>query len=259
MTLAIAVATADGIAMAADSRTSIGKPHHRILSDTTSKLFEVDGHGIATFGVAVLGQRNIAAHVEGFAATYGSPSGDVDELADAIVAHFQPLVAAHYQALGKPLPTGASIGFLVAGYQGAVGKVLEIGLPAGTIAEQRRTDTAPGAVWRGQTDVLDRVLQGVDLQLLAALAVANGQEAAFQALTPSLQQLAYDTAPGYVNLQDAVDLAEMAVEITKDIQRVAVHAAGVPVVAGVGGVTQLLVLMQDKHEWLRRAELTPRA
>jgi hypothetical protein len=69
VTLAIAVVAGDGIAVAADSRTSLqpeGK-QSRVLSDYTHKVFKVANIAIATYGYAFLSMRNIAGHMSEFA------------------------------------------------------------------------------------------------------------------------------------------------------------------------------------------------
>ena len=65
MTLAIAVATADGIVVAADSRTTFNPTDQpqRVLSDFTHKVFRVGNCAVATYGFAFLLGRNVAGHM----------------------------------------------------------------------------------------------------------------------------------------------------------------------------------------------------
>jgi hypothetical protein len=255
LTVAIAVTVADGIVLAADSRTTgeVGGVH-RVLSDATDKVFQVGKRAVATFGFAFLENRNIAAHMALYTVDRADPNRTVRELAEDLVSYFQPKVQAT-QAAGSPAGDEV-LGFLVCGYDDAVGLVYEVALPNGRVSELCRTDTMPGAVWRGQTDVITRLVQGVDWELLAYVAVASGLDAEFTALRPALEQLSYNFEFDAINLQDAVDLALLAIRSTIDVQRLTFGtAAGTPTVPGVGGPIQVIVVRAGQADWLQRTAL----
>src|ERR1700674_4216165 len=75
MTLAVAVVTADGVVVAADSRTTFngttsdGQNMSRVLSDFTHKVFQVGNVAVASYGFAFVNGRNIAGHMGDFVRT----------------------------------------------------------------------------------------------------------------------------------------------------------------------------------------------
>lgn len=257
LTVAIAVTVADGIVLAADSRTTaqIGGVH-RVVSDTTNKVFEVRGRAVATFGLAFLEQRNIAAHMAEYAVV-GTKSGDtVKEFAESLITYFDPKVKAAQAAGAQVQPGQIALGFVVSGYDGGVGVTYQAVLPSGTVTEMSRTDTNPGAVWQGQIDVISRLFKGLDWGLLANLAAANGLTKEFTALKPVLDRLGYNFAFDAINLQDAIDLAVLAIRSTIDVQRLTFGTiAGTPTVPGVGGSIQVLVVRSTGCEWIHRNAL----
>jgi hypothetical protein len=257
LTVAIAVTVADGIVLAADSRTTaqLGGVY-RAVSDTTDKVFVVSSRAVATFGWAFLERRSIAAHMAEYAVV-GTKSGDtVKEFAESLIAHFDPKVKAAQAAGPQIQPGQVALGFLVSGYDKGVGVTYQAILPSGAVTEMSRTDTNPGAVWQGQTDVIARLFKGLDWALLANLAAANNLTTEFTALRPVLDQLSYNFAFDAINLQDAIDLAILAIRSTIDVQRLTFGTvAGTPTVPGVGGPIQVLVVRPTGCEWLQRSVL----
>jgi hypothetical protein len=71
-----------------------------------------------------------------------------------------------------------------------------------------------------------------------------------------LEQLGYNFEFGAINLQDAIDLAVLAIRSTIDVQRLTFGTiAGTPTVPGVGGPIQVLVVRPTGCEWLQRSVL----
>jgi hypothetical protein len=98
--------------------------------------------------------------------------------------------------------------------------VLEFLLPSGTVNVVGVT-TNPGAAWRGQPDVLSRLLFGVDRTRVDPSAWPAAQRAALDALPYLIQWPIFA-------LQDAVDFATFAVRTTIDVQRFTDGTAGSP-------------------------------
>src|SRR5207245_465280 len=63
------------------------------------------------------------------------------------------------------------LGFLVAGYDAdGIGRIREVAVPGPYIQEETDITTAAlGVAWRGQTDVIRRLIKGFDRDLFAAL------------------------------------------------------------------------------------------
>src|SRR5438132_142376 len=64
-TVAVGVALSEGLVLAADSRltymTNQVYPGYKVLSDFTSKVFDIGKFGVATYGEAFLQDRSIAS------------------------------------------------------------------------------------------------------------------------------------------------------------------------------------------------------
>ena len=73
-----------------------------------------------------------------------------------------------------PPPDVATLGFLVSGYDDAgVGEAWEVTLPGRAVEQIATTTNGGGAAWRGQSDVVTRMVRGADLELLVRLAAVN--------------------------------------------------------------------------------------
>lgn len=269
MTLAVAVVTADGIVVAADSRTSlhvsnpvpagpIAPTAYRVASDFTHKVFDAEEVAVATFGEAFIDGRNVASHMAEFVATKAgscsTPQNGAAELADFFGRRYDAWVAAAQQP--APPPNITALGFLVGGYGNGVGEVYEVSIPARTATLIATTANGGGAAWRGQTDVVTRMIRGSDLELLGRLAPARNQQAEFAALRPTLDELGYIIPFDKMNLQDAIDFALLCIRTTIDVQRLTLGTvANRPNLSwpGVGGPIEIAtVTAVDKFAWVQR-------
>ena len=70
MTIVVCAASPDGIVLAADSRTtSTDGQRSRVVTDHAQKVFEIGSFGVATYGLASLGNRNIRGLMDEFLAS----------------------------------------------------------------------------------------------------------------------------------------------------------------------------------------------
>jgi hypothetical protein len=154
MTLAISIVGGDGIAVAADSRTSLQPTgtQFRVLSDFTHKVFRVANVAVATYGYAFLSGRNIGGHMSEFARRFSDDANpSAHEVASSLAEFFGERFELHISATAEaPIPPGATaLGFLVGGYDGGLGCLHEVAIPAQTVT--KITDSANGGgAWRGQ-------------------------------------------------------------------------------------------------------------
>jgi hypothetical protein len=261
MTLAVSIVGGDGIAVAADSRTSLqplGK-QSRVLSDFTHKVFKVANVAVATHGYAFLLGRNIAGHMSEFAQRFSddeNPSAQVvaESLNDFFGQRFDQHISMTEEA---PIPPGAiALGFMVGGYDSGLGCLHEVAIPAKTVS--KITDsTVGGAAWRGQTDVVARLIKGADLDLLARYAAEDGLVAEHAALAAQLAKMEYTIPWGLLNLQDAVDLAALLIRTTIDVQRLTHGTAGaLGSWPGVGGPIEIAtVTASSGFRWAQKTEI----
>lgn len=261
MTLAIAVVSADGVVLAADSRTSfyIGpSAPGRVLSDFTHKVFEVGNLGVATYGWAFLLKRNIAGHMAEFSQGVGESANDPEAFVDALATFFGDRIDNHItQGLDSDPGPIDQLGFLVGAFSNGIGTTYEIALPSRTVTELHTT-MSPGAAWRGQTDVIGRLVKGLDGDLLGRDAVAADLGSEFTALVPVFEGLEYVIPFQAMNLQDAIDFAVLAIRTTIDVQRLTfgtmAHAADGSW-PGVGGPIEIATLTASEgFTWVAKAE-----
>ncbi len=258
MTVAIGVVSGDGIVLAADSRTTRGGTPVRVLSDYTHKVFRVGRCGIVTYGWAFLANRNIAHHMAQFAIDLDGAEPGPEEMAARLADFFGDRIEQHF-ADGRderPEEGREVLGFVVAGFDDGEGKALDVFLPSRTVSVVLRSDS-PGAVWRGQTDVIRRLVKGVDIDLLEHLVGDGDLRSQLDALRPSIDALEYMIPFSVMNLQDAVDFAVFAIRTTIDTQRLTYGTIGHPGSwPGVGGPIEIgLITARGGFEWIQRTEL----
>ena len=256
MTLAIAVVTADGLVVAADSRTTAPGLPVRVLSDYTHKVFKAGDVALATYGFAFIQGRNIAGHMGEFVREVDEKAGP-QEVADRLCGYFGDRLDTHFNAgLDPRPPAGSALGFLVGGYEDHVGKLLEVKLPERQVDHQTDSTTG-GAAWRGQTDVMVRLIHGSDGALLMQEAAKLGLEAHAQALVPVLPKLTYNMRFDGMNLQDAIDFAVLCIRTTIDVQRLTYGTAALPGSwPGVGGPIEIAaVTPAEGFTWVQRTTL----
>lgn len=262
MTVAIAVVSADGVVMAADSRTTlrIGPPTvpTRVLSDYTHKVFQAGDAAIATYGWAFLVRRNIAGHMAEFTQGEGIGELPLDQLVDRVAESFGERFQEHVDDNPevRPAPGEVALGFLVGGYLNGRGKTYEITYPGGEVIPRSDSVDNPGAIWRGQTEVIRRLLKGVDLTALAAFAEEDGKQQSVEELRLIFEGIEYLIPFDAMTLQDAVDFAIFAIRTTIDTQRLTYgllrkHGSW----PGVGGPIEIATVTPSGFRWVQRTEI----
>jgi hypothetical protein len=262
MTLAVTVVCQDGVVVAADSRTTLA--NHRMLrvgSDYTHKVFESGRIAIATYGEAFVLGRSVASHMAEFAAREAGncdhPGPTAIRLAEFVGDRYDQDVT---EALDVSEPRVAELGFLVGGYDDAgVGEAWEVTLPDRTVEIIATTTDGGGAVWRGQSDVVTRIMRGSDIELLERLATAHKVVDELDALTPLLDACGYRIPFESMNLQDGIDLAVLCIRTTIDVQRLTLGpVATSPEFSwpGVGGPIEIAtVTASHGFRWVQRTLL----
>lgn len=254
MTIIVGVATPDGIVMAADSRTTsypdgiATNARHRILSDSAEKLFSIcDRFGVATFGQAFIGSKTIGGHMDEFiVSVQGDPPATIDDLADGLGTFFHDRYVAWRHDAGQPWDPSepAQLGFLIAGYDDkGIGHVKEVHVPGPSKPETGIDTTVLGLAYRGQEDVIHRLLAGVDWGALAASPL-NPDAGLIEELNKIEYRIIYP-----VTLQDGIDFATFLIRTTVDMQRFSDGLVGGPGgTPGCGGPTRVLVVMRRGAE-----------
>ncbi len=223
MTIAVCITVPEGMVFAADSRQTFtnSRGDVRVSSDNARKLFQLGPNILAlTFGWAFLLGRNTNSHVNDFKAALGAEALPVEEVASRLGQHFAQLYDRHIaenadQAVSE---NTYALAFLVGGYDpgGKAGKLFEVYIPKGEYYRRLDTDESPGAVWRGQSGAISRLLKGSDPGL-----------AELEGVSDELKKQIDEGVLGYkinywtMPMQDAVDLSLFLVDTVIQMQRFA--------------------------------------
>ena len=259
MTVTVGITTPDAIVLASDSRmTHHGPAGPRIMSDSSQKIFDVGRFGVATAGWAFIAENTIAGLMDQFLAQSSDDAArDVNAFTNALGEFFHAYFAAYGVPPGETWNTearGFPLMFQVAGYdRQGIGHIYDVKIPGPQRTLLANTTTQRRTVWQGQTDVIDRLLNGVDwVQLRLPHGVAEEIQ---QRVVESLQSLAY--IPLWpATMQDAVDYASFLIRTTIDMQRFSDGTAAAPgLIAGCGGPLQILVVERSGTRWATKPEL----
>jgi hypothetical protein len=253
MTIVVALATPDGLVLAADSRTTQfpdAQGHRtRIASDSADKLFLLCDHfGVATYGDAFIGDRTIAGLMSEFIAQLDPAPETGGDIARELGRFFDARYTQWREKIEVPIKPDdpVALGFIVGGYdETGIGRLHEVSIPGAVVTEQQITTADIGMLPRGQRDVIDRLLAGVDREVLEATEVSVPPEVA-----NALNQLAYNLQFP-ITLQDGIDFASFLIRTTIDMQRFSdgtlAFGVGLP---GCGGPTRIAVVRRSEAEWI---------
>ncbi|MGD0731786.1 MAG: hypothetical protein ABR956_11015 [Terracidiphilus sp.] len=286
MSLGIAFKGAEGIVLAADSRVTLmtmvnmpgpqGTPQPTLMPstfDNASKLLSVRGHGYVgavTFGTGVIGTtapRTANSFLPEFE----------DELTKALGKDVRLSVEAFATRLGdffkrqwsqfrmpNPAPANMQMVFYVGGYddQSPYGRVFQLSIPGAPVPVEMIPGNF-GAIWGGQREITDRLLQGFDGRLpeMAQDVLGIGAANRKTDLEDQLKQrLALPIPWQFLPLQDCVDLTIFLVRSTILLQQWVVGLRGVGGAVDVATITrtdgfreiQVKQIVGDKASMRRR-------
>jgi 20S proteasome alpha/beta subunit len=166
MTIIVGITTPDGVILASDSRlTRETGDGYRTMSDSSQKVFEVGGYGVAMAGLAFIADHTIAGLMDQFVAQVSDDDRKtVDTFADALGAFFDRRFAAWFEGAGETYDvekSGYQILFFVAGYNDAgVGHIRQVLIPGADRGDESPDTTDPETIRGGRTEVIDRLLHG---------------------------------------------------------------------------------------------------
>jgi hypothetical protein len=252
VTLAVTVVCQDGVVVAADSRTTLSMHGMvRVGSDFTHKVFEAGRVAIATFGDAFVLDRSVASHMDEFAAVERGNCDHPGPTAERLADFMAERCDRHWA------DDPGTLGFLVGGYDGdGIGEAWQVRLPDRAVWRVHSTTEGGGASWRGQSDVVRRIMEGFDPELMEQLAALSGRDAEYDTVVPLLEACAYRIPYETMNLQDGIDLAVFCIRTTVDVQRLTLGtiAAG-PAFSwpGVGGPIEIATVTHaGGFAWVQR-------
>jgi hypothetical protein len=260
-TVVVAAALSDGMILAADSRLTVQfpagiQPSYKVASDSANKLFSIGHIGIATYGDAFILGRSLESYVSEYQTKKPKGDDDVHDLAKGFVEYFGKYYDQEVTT-NKTLPV---LGFIFVGYdKGGVGRIVESTFPGKRTPTDlsQNTHDQQGLVWRGQTDVIVRLIKGYDPALGAAASLQKLPDPDKQELVKDIGQFEYYIPYNYLPLQDGIDLALSLVQTTVDVQRFSFGRMGHPGdIPGVGGTVDVLTITPNEVTWVKRKQLT---
>ncbi len=268
------VVVSEGIVLAGDSRTTVTitekipieteekdktikriKMTSRIATDYTQKVFRLNERvGAVTYGEARLLNKNIHSLVEEFKASDPSINKQlIDELAKRLKRYFDDIYKTHLSKY--PDIKIGTLGLMVAGYDSSGrGKLLDFKIPArlgakprdGEIKQLYSTEIDFGAAWRGQIDVITRLMKGCSPELAKRL-----REHPELKINP--YQSKYVVGFEYMTIRDAVEFAAFLIRTTIETQRFSYgtkkHIGTVP---GVGGPIDIAIITPTGFKWVQK-------
>ena len=192
------------------------------ISDTTYKTFLTPNNvGISTCGTSSLNNRPITGYIESYINAHSTE--DVDRMKDSIRTYFK--------ALNAQLNTI----FILAGYvKDAEGNISPHCYRVNIAADSVEDCSLRPAIWDGESSVMSR---------LTAPLYFKKDDGSYT--EHSKNEILWQ----YFTLQDAIDFARYAVQVTIDTMSFQ------NTVKTVGGPVDILVIRPDGGKWISRKEL----
>lgn len=234
MSFIISVYTNEGIIMASDSRTTYTSQIQRLdgtietqmgvqITDSTYKTFLCNKTiGLSTCGTASINHIPITGYIEKFISEKVTEDSSVEYIAQEVLNYFlniSPNLDTH---------------FLVAGYNPDDSQQHVVKVFVSTRQIMPISADVPGATWDGETTTLQRVLKEVGLK----------NEKGTYVPLPN-----FPIGFTFFTLQDAIDFAEYAVDITIKTM----HFQNC--IKTVGGPIDILAIKPNGAFWIQRKEL----
>ncbi len=264
VTIAISVKVGEGLVYAADSTTSMFEKISgvSVLSQSfhhAQKLIQIRDLpiGVLTYGLALIGTRNIESLVAEFQAEVLQDEDVAEHDVRKVAEKLLTFIADKYdqeEPPPTPDPDGVvppdertELGIVVGGYSKHKFQPEEysILLPSRDLTE--RPVMANGVLWWGQVQALYRILLGFDPRMSKWLADKgvdpNDVPGVIQELTSEFGwRIQFDAMP----LQDAIDLAVFLANVAIGHSR---FVTGPPV---CGGQVDVATISHRGFEWVRR-------
>jgi hypothetical protein len=261
-TVVVCLALSDGLVLAADSRLTITfsegvTPNYKIGSDSAPKLFDIGKVAIASYGEAFLLKRSVGSIIADFDRTKETGT-DVEDVAKRFTTFLKPIYDEHV----KSVKNAPGVGFIVAGYnKKGVGEFFDIFFPTSPDPKllPQTTNNDQGIVWRGQTEVIQRLIKGFDPQIGTLAEFSKLSDGSKKNFAEELGTIEYYVPYNYLMVQDGIDLALSLVQVTVDMQRFSFGTRGSPgSIPGIGGSVDVLVINPSQLTWIKRKTLTAR-
>ena len=268
MTIAVSLKVNDGVVLAADSAMTLFNDKGQVINvynnaNKIVNLYEDLPIGLISWGSGSIGNASISTlakdlrhRFKGKVAQFKTWKLNPKTYTLERVAHktreffFDELYSSAYSNLKKE--NRPRLGIIIAGYSAGeqYAEEWQIQIDKGECDRPNllRKKEYTGINWRGETEIIYRILWGYGTKLSEALEKA---EIAEDKIEPVIEQigsmLALNLCPAPMPIKDAIDLAEFFVDVTIKCSR---FSSGAPT---VGGPIKLAVI--TKHEgfkWVKK-------
>jgi hypothetical protein len=259
MSLGIAFKGPEGIVLAADSRVTLNatqpQPNGGIIIipatfDNATKLLRIKGQefvGAVTYGVGAIGQQaprtahSFLPELETKISTKrGNARLNVEDFAKELSEFFMEQWTVHMA--GVTQQAGNDMVFVIGGYdeQAPYGRVFEFFIPSKPAPIERLAGAGDfGAVWGGQREFVDRLINGYDPRAIDLAETELGLDAeSKRRLTTKLSELMTPIPFQFLPLQDCVDLSIFLIRTTIKLQTWTVGLRGVGGAVDVATITK---------------------
>lgn len=233
MSFIITIHVGEGFVMASDSRVTFtttespenGKQIVKLgthISDTTYKTFLTPSNvGISTCGESSFNGKTLTGFIENYISLH--KDDNVDEVRDSIISYF------------KALNPNLNTTFIIAGYlKDADGQFLPKCYKVNIAMNHIDDYSNNAAVWDGERSVMSRLTSELYIKQNDGTFTEHSNN---------------DILWQYFTLQDAIDFARYAVQVTIDTMKFQ------KTVKTVGGPVDVLIIQPSGGRWINRKEL----
>ncbi len=249
MSLGIAFKGPEGIVLAADSRVTLNAVRQDAggqklvipaTFDYATKLLTVkdaaqDHVAAITYGLGALNTAEGPRTAHSFMPEFEAELRAVKQKrlsSEEFSKRLSDFFCLQYQAgPNPPANTGNDMVFVVGGYDEGqpYGRLFEFYVPSRPAPVERHSGSEFGAVWGGQREIVDRILNGGDEKLFLLLKnELHLDDAGILALrTKIAPEIGLPIPYAFLPLQDTVDLATMLIRTTINTQRWMIDVRGV--------------------------------
>lgn len=261
MTITVSILVPSGIVLVADSRqvAETGSCQMRIDSDNAQKIIQLGPrlvimlNGQGTFYTSRSESPQAIGDILRVAAAHLPKNSTVRNAAVFLHQTAIDILKKHLSATEQEY---VYVSFYVAGYSPAknIGELYRCDVPGEIILERRTNDA--GAVWNGESGIINRILLGYEPRLFESLPINEGIEPTekFRQICRGMQlYINFQNLP----LQDAVDLAVLLVRTTIRLLQLSDGLVGAPGhFPTCGGQINVAVITQaDGFHWLQHKGL----
>ncbi len=276
MTVCVAIKVHDCIVFAADSASTLVS----FSENDQSTVTNIWDHGIKVFnlhrklpivamtaGMGHFGPASISDLTKDLRVELSKDNGTLDTdnySVEKVVGYALDFFKKKYDAIAAKPSSPHTFEFWIGGYGsvggfGTRGKIWKISIQDGEamVQELVKADDDAMIVWGGQNKAISRLIHGFDSEALSVFGevfdeLGLSQKSSLQAISRIKQQCQTPLVDSTMPVQDAINLADFLVDVTKR------YFAFLPGANVVGGETDIATV--TKHEgfkWIKRKHYYP--